>query len=1020
LSRPHAFTLLELVVVFAVFGILTALAVPTYDSVRVKAQNDAAAATLAGLSREAAALAKFRGTDTYAPSDFSEALVDLPGTAVGVHAQETAWELDTRPEGYSDTPWKIHVAFGGAPEGSSVGMALRTPAGGCAFALSTGLSSGTATWSIAEDLGANCNGHQALVGVGNNPGYLDPNYYGIPTKPRDLVAVPGDTSMSLTWDAPAGGAEPTVYRIYKDGVFYNQVPATPREATVTGLTNGQMYSFTVRATNSFGTGPPSDPASATPMPPLPGSPQGVAATPGDTLVSVAWSPPVAGGPPTSYRVYQNTSDNFATATPYVSSASPRAFTGLTNGDTYYFWVTAVNMSGESTAVPVSAIPLPPTPVQPPSLVATPGDTQVSLTWTASNGPGPATSYRVYTNTSNDFGSATPTVLGNVTSTVVSSLTNGDTYYFWVTGVNLAGESPAAGPAAAVPLPPLPGPPQSVTAVSSTTTSVDVTWSPPVSGGPPTSYRVYHNTSNNFATATPTVLGVVTSTTVSSLSPGTDYWFWVTGVNLAGESSPGGPAARPTTPVAPTALVVTPVDGSDTTMSLSWTGPSGVVSGYRVFRDGGPTAVYDGPAPSFTDSGLTGNTSYSYTVAAYNAGGLSPLTDPVSNTTAPPAPTGMAVSTSNTDYTGSFTAASGATSYQIQVNRDVGASQAVVSDITQAGLSFSATPGVTSARYQARARATNAAGFRSPWSAYSAYSAWTRPSNPTATGASVCSNGYRYCAGFNTPYGTATVNVYRTISDVQGWVLLQSGVAATPAAANTYTDPTAASSLVSGASGWGWLGFRNYYNVYACNSNGCSTSPASNTAAARWYAYTAADQWGVYRLAQSYQYGGSVFDTGWFHDDLGGMNAWGPGYLGMNWGPYALAWGAYGSQPGYRYDDVHTWFWHYQRFPSYGCYSFMTQSDDGSYLRVGDSRWGGTYMTPILAGWVLWDASAVAGSGQQYSSGCVWVAPGSQLGKLWGHTEQTGDAYFYAWWANSGGWDQWSWTLDHRNWMRAPV
>ena len=40
-----------------------------------------------------------------------------------------------------------------------------------------------------------------------------------------------------------------------------------------------------------------------------------------------------------------------------------------------------------------------------------------------------------------------------------------------------------------------------------------------------------------------------------------------------------------------------------------------ISGYRVFRDGGATAVATVQTTSYTDTNLTANTSYSYTVEA---------------------------------------------------------------------------------------------------------------------------------------------------------------------------------------------------------------------------------------------------------------------------------------------------------------------------------------------------------------------------------------------------------------------
>ena len=76
--------------------------------------------------------------------------------------------------------------------------------------------------------------------------------------------------------------------------------------TVTGLTNGTSYTFTVTATNGVGTGPASGasnsvvPATVT----VPGAPTGVSAVAGDAQATVSFSAPVSNGgsPITSYTV----------------------------------------------------------------------------------------------------------------------------------------------------------------------------------------------------------------------------------------------------------------------------------------------------------------------------------------------------------------------------------------------------------------------------------------------------------------------------------------------------------------------------------------------------------------------------------------------------------------------------------------------------------------------------------------------------------------------------------------------
>ncbi|TND00220.1 MAG: PA14 domain-containing protein, partial [Gammaproteobacteria bacterium] len=115
-----------------------------------------------------------------------------------------------------------------------------------------------------------------------------------------------------------------------------------------------------------------------------------------------------------------------------------AVTGLTNGTTYYFVVSAKDASGESpNSNEKSAIPVAP-PAAPVLNTAVVGDKQVTLTWAAATG---ATGYKVYYGTSTGvYGPQGPITVGNVTTSTVTGLTNGTTYYFALSAVNTGGES----------------------------------------------------------------------------------------------------------------------------------------------------------------------------------------------------------------------------------------------------------------------------------------------------------------------------------------------------------------------------------------------------------------------------------------------------------------------------------------------------------------------------------------------------------------------------------------------------
>ena len=107
----------------------------------------------------------------------------------------------------------------------------------------------------------------------------------------------------------------------------------------------------------------------------------------------------------------------------------------------------------------------PPPVDPPSapahLTASASSGAVDLSWSAptSEGGSPITGYDVYEGTTSGGESSTPVnpapLAASATSSTVSGLTNGTTYYFMVKAINAAGSSPASNQASATPVSPTP-------------------------------------------------------------------------------------------------------------------------------------------------------------------------------------------------------------------------------------------------------------------------------------------------------------------------------------------------------------------------------------------------------------------------------------------------------------------------------------------------------------------------------------------------------------------------------------
>ena len=90
----------------------------------------------------------------------------------------------------------------------------------------------------------------------------------VPGAPTNVGGTPGNTSVALSWTAPTstGGSPITGYQIIPIGPGGSLTPiltgSSATAYTVTGLTNGTPYTFTVAAINSAGTGPASTASSA--------------------------------------------------------------------------------------------------------------------------------------------------------------------------------------------------------------------------------------------------------------------------------------------------------------------------------------------------------------------------------------------------------------------------------------------------------------------------------------------------------------------------------------------------------------------------------------------------------------------------------------------------------------------------------------------------------------------------------------------------------------------------------------
>ncbi|MES2902350.1 MAG: YHYH protein [Pseudomonadota bacterium] len=186
----------------------------------------------------------------------------------------------------------------------------------------------------------------------------------VPGAPAILSATAGNASASIAFSAPAsnGGAAISSYTASCTGSGATKTASgSASPLAVTGLTNGVVYTCSVTAANSAGSGFPSGVVTVLPVAPVvvtaPGAPTIVSATAGNTTAAIAFTAPASNGG-AAISGYTASCTAGSTTKTASGSASPLSVTGLTNLTVYSCSVKATNSAG--TSVASSALSVTPT------------------------------------------------------------------------------------------------------------------------------------------------------------------------------------------------------------------------------------------------------------------------------------------------------------------------------------------------------------------------------------------------------------------------------------------------------------------------------------------------------------------------------------------------------------------------------------------------------------------------------------------------------------------------------------
>ncbi len=438
--------------------------------------------------------------------------------------------------------------------------------------------------------------------------YATPTFTGVP---RNIKTIASDNKVTMTWDKVTGATKYAVY-IYDNGAYVCKSNAvTGTSYAFTGLKNNVKYGFKVKAYVNGAWKNASAIVYGTPL--TVGIPQNVKTTAGNNKVTMTWDA-VTGASQYAVYVLQNGSyvckNNAVTGTSYT-------FTGLTNGTAYSFKVKAlVNGVWKAASAAVSGTPT--NAGIPQNLKTTAGDGKVTMTWGAVSG---ATKYAVYMLQSGSYVCKNNAVTG--TSYTFTGLTNGTKYTFKVKAYVGGAWKEASDAVTGTPVGA--GIPQNIKTTAGDS-KVTMTWSA-VTGA--TKYAVYMLENGSYVCKSNAVTG--TSYTFTGLTNGTAYSFKVKAyVNGAWKTASGAVSGTPVSSGIPQNIKTTAGNGK---VTMTWSAVTGATK-YAVYMLENGSYVCKSNAvtgTSYTFTGLTNGTAYSFKVKAYVNGAWKTASGAVSGT-----------------------------------------------------------------------------------------------------------------------------------------------------------------------------------------------------------------------------------------------------------------------------------------------------------------------------------------------------------------------------------------------------
>ena len=468
---------------------------------------------------------------------------------------------------------------------------------------------------------------------------------GLPTAPAVTVA---SNTATVTWEAPvagpAEGGRPDAYHLQSklSTAGWPATHTTVGTAThsLTGLAYETDYEVQVRASNTAGQSAWVG-ASFTSGRARPSAVRALAAAPGaDSQMVLSWTvPATTAGGIVGYRIERSPDVNPRDWQEQAAAADQTATTwsdsGLAAATVHHYRVTAHNAEGAGEAAEIAGTTRPQA-----ALEAGAAYPLAARAWPLATAPA------THTWTAHDA-ALNLDVAGQATGwyrVVRFGESAGGPYWLPAASVTVTGATTA--------VPEAPGAPGPLASSAVTHDSATLSWTAPTTGGTVTGYRLWRQTgSAAFAVLGSDLAADALSHTDTTVMGSTTYQYRVQALSAAGAGVRNAAvsvttAETPRVPGVPTDLAAAP--GPDSQMVLTWAAPvdagTEVISGYRIERAvDAPTLDWrDAEANtgttdlSWSDSSLTGGTTYHYRVSAHNSVGTGDPSDDTDGTTRPQA------------------------------------------------------------------------------------------------------------------------------------------------------------------------------------------------------------------------------------------------------------------------------------------------------------------------------------------------------------------------------------------------